>query len=108
MPRLLSEELRRQLAELPREGAHILTHDQQPTWCYDPSYFVAARDRLGVTNYELALRCGWRDEAYVSRKLGERTYTSGDGRKRTLEVLGYDCALKLTRALGLDFTEVCV
>jgi hypothetical protein len=115
MPRLLSDELRSQLDHLPREGAHILTPDEQPTWAYDPQFFVAhLRDRLGLDPggnrnkhsdaafQRIAAACGWKDPSYLTRKLGLRPYRSGDGRERYTEAINYDSAVKLARALKLD------
>ena len=104
----LSYELLAQLDTLPREGAHILHPDgETATWCYDPSFFVAMAQRLGVTGEELCRRLGW-SKSYGTRALGMRPYYSGNGNKSIVQTIGYDKALKLTEALRLDPTDTGV
>ena len=81
-----------------------------PSWRYRTEPFQWAVTQSGMSYQEIERQCGWQ-KGYVTRVLGLRPTISGDlkgsrPRYRTCATtMSYDNAVKLAKALGLDFTE---
>ena len=81
----------------------LIEKNGQPTWRYRPGPFADAFQRAGLSINELARRLGTSDAA-ARRTLALAPETTGKYRTS----IGYETAVKLCRALGLDPVEVGV
>lgn len=92
-------------------GALIYRRDENgdlvPTWFYRAEPFREAFFRSGLTVSEVDRRAGWKD-GYFARAIGLRpstTMTKGRTYTNTIQRLGYAQAVRVARALDLDFVE---
>jgi hypothetical protein len=87
--------------------ALIENPDGSTDWRYRPEYFRAAVEKSGLDLATIARRAGYSDSTPIARALGLRPEANkARGQTAYRKTIGYDVAVKLARAIGLDFHDV--